>query len=107
MILSVLFLFFFSFLVVDARQPQIWEKVLYNVCLYLQHIRQSGIVAQNHLGKGISAPLCLMPIRFIRRFTQNLSVFRRDINESLKAPISSASSSTGSGPAAGSEMMTS
>lgn len=48
------------------------------------------------------------------KFTQNLSVFRRDINESLKAPISSASSSSsstnnssGSVNVGGNEMITS
>lgn len=37
----------------------------------------------------------------LSRFTQNLSVFRRDINDSLKGPVTSSSGSSGS------EMMTS
>ncbi|RXG72220.1 Exportin-7-A [Armadillidium vulgare] len=42
------------------------------------------------------------------KFTQNLSVFRKDINESLKAPISSASNgSSSTNNSSGSEMITS
>lgn len=42
-----------------------------------------------------------VPFMSVYRFTQNLSVFRRDINDSLKGPV------TSSGGGGGSEMMTS
>ena len=40
--------------------------------------------------------MILMPVfASFSRFTQNLSVFRRDINDSLKAPSSSSNNSIG------------